>query len=514
MKKFQLSEVAKISIVMIVILCLSIGLVIKQKLKDAKSEAPLSDTLNIGMIVAPTDLDIRHTAGVALDRVLLDNVYEGLFTIDEFLKPVPKIVDRYSVDEQEKKYRFTLKQGMHFSDMTPFNAYDVKRCLEITKKEQAFSDAKQLESIDSINVIDEDTLEIQLHNSDPQFLWALAGRAGIVFPPSSHFPDSKYKTSALGSGPYIVDKYEDGKSIVLKENKNYYFSEAELFIKTINIYYSTDIETSRKLLKDGKINILTPAYQQIVPDFKNNKNYTVEYGENADKYEMAYNNKHEILKNKEIRSAISMAIDSSQIIKSRKSDDIALGGPVTKMELGYEDLTAINSYNPDKASQIIEQYGYNKDNPLKLSLKYTEGIYGKELGDLIKEQLALVNIDLDVINLSFNQWISDVYTKKDYDLTVVDIAQPYTIFNYANPNYYYNYDNKEVQNILEEAKNTLSTQDYDQKIKEAANIISNDAVCKWLLNYRVPSIVEKNIVGFRQNFTSLRMPFADISFTD
>ena len=44
---------------------------------------PSGDAVVVGAVLEPTSLDIDHTAGAALDQVLLDNVYETLLKADE-----------------------------------------------------------------------------------------------------------------------------------------------------------------------------------------------------------------------------------------------------------------------------------------------------------------------------------------------------------------------------------------------------------------------------------------------
>src|SRR5699024_6599512 len=46
----------------------------------ASAPADPDATLTVGLVLEPTNLDIRHTSGAALEQVLVDNIYEGLVT--------------------------------------------------------------------------------------------------------------------------------------------------------------------------------------------------------------------------------------------------------------------------------------------------------------------------------------------------------------------------------------------------------------------------------------------------
>ena len=49
-------------------------------------------------------------------------------------------------------------------------------------------------------------------------------------------------------------------------------------------------------------------------------------------------------------------------------------------------------------------------------------------------------------------WLEQVYTNHDYDLTAVLHVEPRDIGNYANPDYYWQYDSPEVQQLIADAK--------------------------------------------------------------
>ena len=49
-------------------------------------------------------------------------------------------------------------------------------------------------------------------------------------------------------------------------------------------------------------------------------------------------------------------------------------------------------------------------------------------------------------------WLDQVYTNNDYDMTAVLHVEPRDIANYANPDYYWQYDNPEVQQLIGDAK--------------------------------------------------------------
>ena len=62
--------------------------------------------------------------------------------------------------------------------------------------------------------------------------------------------------------------------------------------------------------------------------------------------------------------------------------------------------------------------------------------------------LAEVGIEAKIENVEWAQWLSDVYKDKNYDLTIISHVEPLDIGIYANPGYYFNYDNTDFTRLI------------------------------------------------------------------
>ena len=75
----------------------------------------------VGAVLEPTSLDIVHTAGAALDQILLDNIYETLLTADETGAIQPGLAAVPEVSADGTVYTFTLQDGVTFHDGQPLD---------------------------------------------------------------------------------------------------------------------------------------------------------------------------------------------------------------------------------------------------------------------------------------------------------------------------------------------------------------------------------------------------------
>ena len=484
----------------------------KDDTSDSQTTASASktaDTVTIGLKLAPTNLDIRNTAGSALDQVLIGNVYEGLVARDEKNQVVPAIASSWDESKDGLTYTFHLNKNMTFSNGDTLDAEDVAWSInELIAKQ--YHDADALAAVSKVEAKDADTVVITLKTPNSNLLWILTGRAGLVFDKDATYD---LKTQAIGSGPYTVAKFVENSSITLKANGKYW-GDHKAKTPTVVVKYLADDNAAVNALKSGDVQVLAPITETLAGPFASDTdNYTVKAGNGTDKYVLAFNNAAgSKLADKRVRQAIRYAINHEEIIASRGGADKALGGPIPSLDPGYEDLTGLYPYDQDKAKSLMAEAGYSADKPLALTLTYAN-IYGTELGDQLRSQLKPIGIDLKVNVVEFSTWLQDVYTNHDFDISLVDHNESHDFASWADPTYYFGYDNKDVQKLYAEGVAATSDQERDAKFAEAAKLVSKDAPADWLFNYRITTVTAKGVEGFPFDLNQTVLPLYNVTYT-
>jgi len=72
----------------------------------------------IRLVLEPGNLDIRKTAGAALDQILVDNIYQGLVSRTPEQEIVPALASDFSVSADGLTYTFQLRDDASWSDGT------------------------------------------------------------------------------------------------------------------------------------------------------------------------------------------------------------------------------------------------------------------------------------------------------------------------------------------------------------------------------------------------------------
>lgn len=477
--------------------------------RPAGFQTQSAQRVSIGLKLAPANLDIRNQSGSSLDQVLIGNVYEGIVARDSNNKVVPALAKSWVVSNDALRYTFTMNTGMTFSNGDRLNAEDAAWSVnELVKR--GYHDAQLLKHFESAKALDNSTLQIVLTAPYSDLLWVLTGRPGLVFDRHARYD---MKTQAIGSGPYTVERFVPNSSLTLVANSRY---RGPYRAKTASIvlHYYNDDNAAINALKSGDIQVLAPITQSLsVPFDRDSTNYDVKVGEGTDKFVLAMNCKGSKTSDVRIREAIRMAIDHKAIVASRGGVDRLMGGPIAPLDPGYEDLGArVSHTDVRRAAKLLKEAGYDRQNPLALRLEYAN-IYGTELGDQLRSQLREIGINLQVHVVEFSTWMQDVYTNKNYDLSLVDHNESHDFSQWADRGYYYNYDNPEVRNLYDQAMSATTEARKSELLQRAARVVSSDSPADWLFNYRITTVMRSGVSGFPINMNQALMPLWNVTFT-
>lgn len=494
-----------IIIAAVVAIAIIVGAVAIFSGRNAQQSANKADTVTIGLKLAPPSLDIRRQSGSAIEQVLIGNVYEGLVSRDSDNAVQPGLAKSWDISTDGTTYTFHLNRNMTFSNGDVLDADDVAWSINQLKEKQYYN-ANQVESLSKAEALDANTVRITLSSPDSNLLWYLTGRPGLVFDKDATY---NAKTQAVGSGPYTVESFDSASKMVLKANPKYWGTAHKPATQHVVIDFITDDNAAVNALKSGDVDVLSPVNATLAKSLDTHT-YHVSASDGSDKFVLAFNCANKKLADKRVRQAIRYGINHKEIIASRGGVDTALGGPIPSVDPGYEDLTGLYPYDVAKAKNLMTQAGYSTDHPLELTLTYAN-TYGTELGDQLKSQLAKIGITLKINYVEFSTWLQDVHANGDYELSLVDHAESHDFYKWTTPEYYYHYDNRNVQALYAKALAATDEKESDEYLKQAAKTVSEDAPADWLFGYRVTVAYNKGIKGFPDKLSQTVLPLWQIS---
>ncbi|GGM46966.1 ABC transporter substrate-binding protein [Microbacterium saperdae] len=456
-------------------------------------------TLQVGLVLEPTNLDIRHTSGAAIEQILIDNIYEGLVTRTQDNEIEGRLASDYQVSDDGLTYTFTLNDGIAFHDGTALTSADVVASYETVRTDATVQGNAEFASVASITAPDATTVEIVLTEPNQNFLFALTGPAGLVFKADDA---TDLKTAENGTGPFTLTRWSKGSTITFARNDDYWGEKAG--VAEVEFQYIPDFTAGVNAALAGDVQVLTAVDPNLAPQLEGD--FTLTKGRTTDKATLAFNNKKAPLDDVRVREALRLSIDHDALIEAVGAGT-TLYGPIPELDPGYEDLSDVISYDPEKAKELLAEAG-QEDLELTLTIP---SFYGTTVPKVLISDFNKVGVTLKVNSVEFPTWLEDVYTNHDYDLSFVLHVEPRDFGNFANPDYYFGYDNAEVQDLYSQAQAEVDPDKSAELLAKAARIVSEDHAADWLYNGETITAVSPTVSGFPEDSINSRINLAGVT---
>lgn len=455
----------------------------------------------IRLVLEPGNLDIRQTAGAALDQILVDNIYQGLVARTPEQDIVPALASEWEVSEDGLTYTFTLREGVTFHDGQALTPQDVVWSLTTRKATPEWRDSARLANVATIAADGQD-ITLTLTEPDSSLLWNLTGRAGIVLKEGDTVD---YSTAANGTGPFRLDSWRQGDSITFTRNDEYWGEPAQ--VAEVVFDYIPDNQAALNAALAGEVDVVTGFDANLKDQVEQGGDFALVLGQSTDKGTLAFNQKPgSPLEDQRVRQAIRQAIDHDAFVEALASGETQYG-PIPSLDPGYEDLSDIAPYDPEAARALLEEAGA-EDLELTLTIP---NFYSTTIPQILVSDLNEVGITLEVDSVDFSTWLNDVYVNQDYDLSFVLHTEARDFENWANPEYYFTYDNPEVQDLYAQSLAATDEDEAAELLAEAARIVSEDAAADWLYNGASVVAVGTNIAGMPSINVNERLNLAELA---
>lgn len=465
--------------------------------------------LTIGLFAEPANLDFTRTDGAAIPEALLVNVYEGLVKIDQADgRIVPALAESWTVSPDGLTYDFTLRKDVKFSNGEPFTADDVKFSIERVKSaDWTISLKKGMDAVKSVEAVSPTQARVVLSQPSNGWLFRMTTRIGAMFNPSGV---ADLANKPVGTGPYTVAEFRRGDALKLTAREGYWGPKPAIKDVTLR-YFKDPTAATNALLTDGIDVIGTVQAPEALAQFANNVRYQVIEGTTNGEVTLAMNNAAGPTSDVRVRRAIAMAIDHDAVMKTAWAGrGTLIDSMVAPTDPWFQKLPDVTPYNPDAARALLAQAG--QPNP-KLRFRVANLPYAVAAAQVVQSQLKAVGIDAQIEPLEFPaRWLDEVFKRADYDLSIVAHVEPRDITTFANPDYYWRYNNPEVQRLISAAE----TGPQDQQVpslQRAARLIAEDAAADWL--FLLPNLIvaDPDVKGLPVNRIGESFELAPLSRT-
>lgn len=473
-------------------LVLALTLAVAAALPPAAHAQSARDSVVIGMTLEPNGLDPTAGAASAIAEVVLYNVFETLTKIRQDGSVAPLLASSWTVSHDNRSYTFALRKGVRFHNGEPFSSATVRFAFERAAAEGSTNKDKAVfAGIARIETPDADTVVLRLKEPNPDLLFLLGQATAIIVEPRSVATNV---TQPVGTGPYRLQNWAKGSSLTLVRWDGYRDASAVRIAKASFRFISDPAAQVASLLSGDVDAFPRVSAARSLDQFKADRRFAVLVGGSRAKTILAINNRRKPLDDLRVRRAIAAAIDRKAVIEGAADGfGTPIGSHYVPGAPGYVDTTAINPYDLAKAKALLREAGVST--PLQLTLKLPPPPYARQGGEVIAAQLAKAGIVAKIENLEWAQWLSGVYTNRNYDLTIVAHVEPFDLGNFAKDSYYWGYDSPRFKALWAKIGSTEDAAQRAALLGDAQRMIAQDAVAAFLFQPQLITVADARLQG-------------------
>lgn len=330
--------------------------------------------VTIAMWQSPTTLNgflstgapIEETTALVVEgllRTLPDGTYGAVLA-----KETPTLGNGISADGKTITYK--LKEGVTWSDGTPFGCDDVKfTWTAVTTPNSGVGSTTGYSDIASVECPAPATAVVTYKTFFAPFL-RLFDR---ILPKNAGDPkDMKnwaYNRKPVGTGPFKIDEWAADDHVTLSRNEKYR-EAGKPFLDQVIIRIVPSTDVALQLLASGEVDVMWKPTEDLIPQLEKmpGVKYTtparpggerlfLNLAENKDPSDPT--KPHQILGDQRVRLAIGNGINRQRIVNDLLSGKVPLG--TTELTTGFfncSDQIKGYPYDVEKAKQLLDQAGW------------------------------------------------------------------------------------------------------------------------------------------------------------
>ncbi|GIK74033.1 MAG: glutathione ABC transporter substrate-binding protein [Chloroflexota bacterium] len=466
-------------------------------------------TLTIAAGTDVENLDV-HRVTASPSFSVLEHIYETLFYMNTEGQLEPLLAESLEPGEEENTFILKLRQGVNFSDGTPFNAEAVKMNLDYVLNPDNGSAFRFLISrIQEVEVVDDHTVKLILDSEFAPLAAHLShGALAIVAPSEMEQGADFMANNAIGTGPYMLERWDRAESVSLVRNPNYW-GDAPAIDRVV---FKVVQEDGARLVEveAGTVDVAVRVPPAEAARIDANPNVDVITTPGLRTIYIFFNVTKEPFDDVRVRQALNYAVDVEGIVNqlfdgAARVSDAPFAPPI----FGYKPNEPY-ARDVERARALLDEAGVAEGTTLTLYHPTGRYIQDALVADAVRAQLREVGLEVELRTLEWPQYVPFVRApaeENQVQFAMLGWGTPtmdadyalYALFHSSEHPPGFNgafYSNPEVDRLLDEARTTTDVDTRRDLYAQALDIIWEEA--PWLFLYSEVQLtaIRSNVEGF------------------
>lgn len=485
------------------------------------TEAPAAGggTIVVALTADPGHLNPGITTSFDVHAVT-GSIFNGLVELDDNANPIPDLAESWTVNDDATVYTFDLVDGVTWHDGEPFTSEDVKFSFENILLQFHSRTKGGLETIlESIDTPDDDTVVFTFNAPYGALLQRLNSTEAPILAEHIYAGVEDPQTAAenltpVGTGPFVFEEYVPNDLVRLSANPNYFKSGLPVVDEAV-FRVIPDATTQLAALEQGEVDFIwrvPGADVARLADSDAVELYRVNSGPGGGFCipTLTFNLDNEVFSDIRVRQAIAHAVDREQILEQAVFGQgrVATGPINSQLTSVYSDDVAEYPLDTAMAADLLDDAGQTADaDGTRFSLNLLSFPSFTTYGEIIKQNLAEVGIDVELVALDRSAFLPRVFGERDFDMNIISycnnadpsigVSRMYLSTNIGDIPFSNGagYVNPDIDALFAEAVSEADEATRASTYAEIQRILSEDLPYLWLVETEFVAGSGANISG-------------------
>lgn len=468
--------------------------------------------VRIAIGAEPVTLD-PHDASDAPSSFVIYHLYDRLVEIDDAMNPVPSLAERWERIGDGSRWRFYLRQGVHFHDGTLLDAQAVAHNFNrLIDPANTLARRSLLgDYLEQVDALDRYTVEFRLRRPFGSFLRLLAHEAhGVISPHVLAALERGERFVPVGTGPFVLAGWDVGSRLTLRTFDAYWGDSPR--VEGITLLIVPEGSSRAMMLEAGSVDVVYPLEPIFASWLRRRKGVAVMEVPSQRMIYAAVNLNRPSLHDMRVRQAMSLAIDRDGIVENLLFGlGRAADSPLAPATWGYVP-TGPFRFDPHQAQELVSVVFGEESLPV-LDLWSPVGRYpqDKAVAQAVAAFLTEIGFPVRLQLFEWGTYLGMLRTSNDWDLALLgwvpstgdaDMALRPLFMSGARGNHS-GYASKDLDALLEEGAFLEDSSRREDVYRRAQEVLARELPVIWLYTVDVALAYRTTLAGLRVRSTEI-----------
>ncbi len=420
-----------------------------------------AQTVRVGLNEDPDILD-PVLSRTYVGRIVFASLCDKLFDVSRDLEIIPQLATGYEFADDNLSMTIDIREGVLFHDGTTLDAEAVKYNLDRAKNFPGSNRASEIEQLESVEVVDGDTVRLTLTQPFAPIVAQLADRAGMmVSPTAAEEAGENFGNAPVCAGPFSFVERVAQDRIVVERFPDYWDAES---ISIEQVIFLPIPDTSVRLanLQAGDLEMIERPAPTDLEAIRSDPNLALPTAPSLGYQGLTINLSNPepldtpLATSPQVREALELALDRNVINQAVFNGEYIVGNqPVPPSSAWYNENLPVPERNVEQAQALLQEAGFER---VAFEMMVGNDPQSVRLGEVIQALGAEAGFDISLRATEFASAL-DFQEAGDYEVFQIgwsgrldpdgNIHQYNTCEGSLNEN---GYCNEEVDGLLNEAR--------------------------------------------------------------